>query len=937
LEGQLFCANHGTCRDNYLEGCACPAGFSGFSCEYENVSEDPNDADAATNAADVELCGANVCHNGGTCVTSIVTAADGNEKHQLHCDCSTAATDETAYAGESCQHEASVFCTLPKDGAGLGNSLFCVNDGECGDNVLQGCDCPTGWTGFRCEFAEDAEDITEGADEDNDTVECGDSYCFNGGECESVQEVDNEGNASQVAVCNCAAAVTDTDLYAGTNCQFKSTSICTESEDGGGLKGQMFCANHGTCGASPADGCDCPTGWNGEMCQFQVEDDSDADEGEACGDGFCYNGGGCVSTKIISKNGDESTRFHCDCATAFDDTDLYAGESCEFKSTALCTSPPRADSLEGTIFCVNGGKCNEQVNQGCDCPIEWDGFSCEYPAEVEDVADDIEEPDDIEECGDLVCLNGGVCTTTMITTKEGDTTESKHCDCANAYTDTDLFAGPQCEHKSTAFCTQPEDDADLAGVQFCVNGGSCKDDVLRSCDCPPAWTGFRCEFESDPQDFSEGPQIVENYEKCGDDFCYHGGKCNPYEVNGKTHYGCDCSTAVTDADLYAGRFCQYRSTVLCSQLNGDNLEGVEFCVNGGECRNEGGCGCPTGYEGLRCEFSLVDGQDSEDDIAPNDGNHGIDNDEEYTCHLQCQNGGVCAKGAKDLGSAHHAIEHVSHLNQTYDEQFFEHCVCQDGWIGLECEHKADYCGENEHICLHGSTCVKNNQQHGCDCSDADEQVGGADHPLFAGDSCQHPATDICSEGENYPGRPLYFCVNQGRCRAYVTGEEENPGCDCVGGWTGPHCEVRVEATADGPREIERRGLQVFLIILLAVITIAFLLVIISYCTRNRTYEDMDDSKSCMYFRRRRRTGLLNPDDHHRANLAPQRADVADPPAGIFSSSSDPMTAGLTLPPDDEPEPYQDEPSEPYLDEPVVVNIGPPKDEDGHELHNVDFV
>jgi len=184
---------------------------------------------------------------------------------------------------------------------------------------------------------------------------------------------------------------------------------------------------------------------------------------------------------------------------------------------------------------------------------------------------------------------------------------------------------------------------------------------------------------------------------------------------------------------------------------------------------------------------------------------------------------------------------------------------------------------------------------------------------------------------------LYFCVNQGRCRAYVTGEEENPGCDCVGGWTGPHCEVRVEATADGPREIEKRGLQVFLIILLAVITIAFLLVIISYCTRNRTYEDMDDSKSCMYFRRRRRAGLLNPDDHHRANLAPQRADVADPPAGIFSSSSDPMTAGLTLPPDDEPEPYQDEPSEPYLDEPVVVNIGPPKDEDGHELHNVDFV
>ena len=49
-----------------------------------------------------------------------------------------------------------------------------------------------------------------------------------------------------------------------------------------------------------------------------------------------------------------------------------------------------------------------------------------------------------------------------------------------------------------------------------------------------------------------------------------------------------------------------------------------------------------------------------------------------------------------------------------------------------------------------------------------------------------------------------------------------------------------------------------------------------------------------------------------------------------------MTTGLTLPPDDEPEPYQDEPMELFRDEPVVVNIGPPRDEDGHELHNVEF-
>jgi hypothetical protein len=106
---------------------------------------------------------------------------------------------------------------------------------------------------------------------------------------------------------------------------------------------------------------------------------------------------------------------------------------------------------------------------------------------------------------------------------------------------------------------------------------------------------------------------------------------------------------------------------------------------------------------------------------------------------------------------------------------------------------------------------------------------------------------------------------------------------------------------------------------------------------------MDDPQGCMYFRRRRRPGFGDPADQ-KDNLAPMRLDAQDPPT-VFSSSSDPITAGLTLPPDDEPEPYYDEPVEPYedepteayYDEPVLVNIGPPRDEDGHELHNVDFI
>jgi hypothetical protein len=88
----------------------------------------------------------------------------------------------------------------------------------------------------------------------------------------------------------------------------------------------------------------------------------------------------------------------------------------------------------------------------------------------------------------------------------------------------------------------------------------------------------------------------------------------------------------------------------------------------------------------------------------------------------------------------------------------------------------------------------------------------------------------------------------------------------------------------------------------------------------------------MPFRRRRRA--LYEDDQ--VNIAPRRDSrrVIDPPGplspGPVSSSTDPMTMGLTLEPDEEPEPYHDEPE-------LQIYIGPPRDEDGNELHIVDII
>ena len=564
----------------------------------------------------------------------------------------------------------------------------------------------------------------------------------------------------------------------------------------------------------------------------------------------------------------------------------------------------------------------------------------------------------MEVCGDLVCLNKGKCVTTTITGSDGTMMEIPHCDCSTAFTDTDIFSGSQCEYKQTQFCSKPAQGMDLSSASWCTNGGSCPDSLHAGCDCPAAFAGFRCEYQKDPNYFADkvdDPLVVDEYVECGDNYCFHGGECNAYVLdNGETEYKCDCTTAATDSTLYAGRFCQYQMTSLCTKTTLDSLAGADFCVNNGVCpsgEGDEGCKCPSGYKGYRCDESIYAHYDNEDNIAPDLDDDDFDDDDDddtiYECKLQCQNGGTCAKGAKDLSHFHDQIGHVSHLNKTYDHEYFEHCICKEGWFGLECEHKAELCGQNEHLCLHGSTCVKEDGNHSCDCSTATEQIGDTDHSVFAGDSCQHPATDICIVGDNFLGRPLYFCTNQGTCKNYVSQTDPDPGCDCLDGWTGPHCEIRI-----GKQNLSRKQGDD---LLLYVLGSTFIISILSFSAFYiyRRCSNSDPSTGCMRLRRRRKAGY---DPESSTNLAPRTnfsdSFGMDPPPSrpFFRSGSDPMTA-FVLPPESEPELFLDEPkTQPYRDEPdfepepesvpeetIVVNVGPLTDEDGHQLHNVDIL
>eukprot|EP00526_Cylindrotheca_closterium_P003340 CAMPEP_0113661244 /NCGR_PEP_ID=MMETSP0017_2-20120614/33324_1 /TAXON_ID=2856 /ORGANISM="Cylindrotheca closterium" /LENGTH=1467 /DNA_ID=CAMNT_0000575921 /DNA_START=83 /DNA_END=4486 /DNA_ORIENTATION=- /assembly_acc=CAM_ASM_000147 len=957
MQGRQFCTNHGTCQDDPNLGCKCPGGFKGFSCEFEDMTQDP----VIENQPDgYETCGDDlVCHNGGTCVTSLFFSEDGTSTESKHCDCSTAVTETTAWAGKMCEFEASKFCTKPLEGMGLESTYYCVNNGECNpDDIRQGCGCPAGFTGFRCEFVEEASDILDDTPNTNEEA-CGDSLtCYNGGKCETIETIDvSTGEASTVYECDCVGATDGSNFFAGPECNYQSSDICVQENPAG-----MFCVNGGKCNGT--DGCNCPSGWTGNMCDVVVKDDQHADQGEECGDGYCYNGGQCVQTQINMAGGNTETEYHCDCSSAFDDTHRYGGISCEHKSTSFCSRSNQGDSLASVVFCANNGICDdENPDRGCNCQPGWTGLACEF----RDAQDEDTGADNAEPCGDLACLNGGQCVTTTITDASGQKKDMNHCDCSSAFTDTDTFAGAQCEFKQTTFCSEPAQGEDLSAAQYCTNNGSCRENIMSGCDCPDAFFGFRCEYVTDADelvDKADDPKVVDEYVECGDDYCYNGATCETFVLgNGQSDYRCNCDTAATGSNLFAGKNCQYEMTSLCTKGTLDSLNTADFCVNNGKCPegdDDVGCSCPSGYTGYRCDEPLYENEDNEDNVIPNDPDEREDDTEFYRCKLDCKNGGVCADGAKDLSHLDGAVDHVAHLNQTYDERYFEHCVCTEGWFGLECEHKAEVCGADEHLCLHGSKCVKNNQQHGCDCSQADEKLGVTDTSLFAGDSCQHPATDICTYGNNVPGRPLYFCTNQGTCNDYVSPSDPNPGCSCPPEWTGPHCEMRVgapklEATNRVPKNSNTMlGLAIFFLI---AATIAFSYIFISKRPR-------DPSSTCMPFRLRRRHSGFDPNDESN-NIAPKRStfssspnDMNPPPSRTFAvrSGSDPMSA-FQLDPDDEPEQFRDEDRSPYRDEPtsvfrdtpyqddpdeepdspVLVDVGPSRDEDGNQLSNVDFI
>jgi hypothetical protein len=207
LNGMLFCVNKGICKVNVYEGCDCPDGYSGFSCEFRT----------ATTSDGVDVVDESEMYGGRPVIDT-------------PSDCTMECRN-----GGTCRHG-------PKRLSGnldlfAGNTSY-WNEEAGTSNDWQHCVCPSNFAGTYCEHQLDT---------------CGDGkhLCLHGSKCVDIGDEQ---------LCDCDEA--DSPLatfFAGTHCEQPVNDICTENTSessapskiifGIGMPGAAlaFCVNGGTC------------------------------------------------------------------------------------------------------------------------------------------------------------------------------------------------------------------------------------------------------------------------------------------------------------------------------------------------------------------------------------------------------------------------------------------------------------------------------------------------------------------------------------------------------------------------------------------------------------------------------------------------------------------------------------------------------------------
>uniref|UniRef100_A0A663ECU1 Sushi, nidogen and EGF like domains 1 n=1 Tax=Aquila chrysaetos chrysaetos TaxID=223781 RepID=A0A663ECU1_AQUCH len=735
------CLNGGKCIEDCITGnpsytCSCLAGFTGKRCHV-----------------DVDECLSHPCQNGASCL---------NGAGNFSCRCLP------GFRGTNCETEESP-C----------ESRVCQNGGRCkAVNGTAACLCQPGYTGVDCQ---------------TEVNECESSPCLNGGHC--VDMVDNytcvclepfvgqrcETDSSSCEdrscrnrqtcnyirpgryICTCSPG------YYGNNCQYggprvpgaclshpcQNAGSCLETEQGyicecrEGYTGQdcrdklsdgCECRNGGSCLEGNVTICQCPPGFFGLLCEFEVTT-TPCNMNTQCPDGgYCMEYGGsylCVCHTDYSTNhtmpspcdsepclNGGSCEVHddsytCECPRGF------LGKHCEKAKPRLCSMGP----------CRNGGTCREADGEyHCTCPYRFTGKHCE-----------IGKPDP---CASGPCQNGGTCFHYIGKYK---------CDCPPGY------AGRHCEIVPSACFLSP-----------CENGATCEDlGGGYACMCPMGYVGKHCQSGKGlALPLSAGssgclcrpcsPPRLSPEVDCGvpSEVKHAQASFNSTKVGSLAEYQCELGYTLSQHNH--PRVCRlpgvWSDPPECDEID-ECLS--QPCLNGGRCKDriaEFLCLCEPGYSGHHCE-SDVDECQSE----------------------PCKNGGTC-----------------------WDLPGSFTCYCPEGFVGTQCETEVDACesapcrngGECEsyrgsYLCVcpegfFGYHCEIGEAGRAARCGAATWLAGTAN---VTGPDVSPAASDPCFSSP---------CGSRGYCLP----SNGTHSCTCKVSYTGKSCE-KVKRNVNNKNDISR--------------------------------------------------------------------------------------------------------------------------------------